>query len=512
MVGIQRDLRDVAELQDWAALAQTTFNGIKVVRDHAVQDGKGSAVLASEDVPSPDGSRVLMKVPRDLVLSRDRVREYAKSDATLKEILDCLGEDAQTPRGAILTYLLVNHTYASPQFQDAADKHPTQWTDYLRFMPAAFSLPTFYNFQEREMLSGTSLDMALYHKLESLEAEFNRLMEATRDIDWCQRCWWGMTGHAMLNDWVLVDAIYRSRALELPGVGEAMVPCVDMANHAAGDETVALYETDDDGNALLLLREGKALTEGEEVTITYGDEKGASEMVFSYGFLPSNIQDAGTIFLDLVLPPSDPLRVPKKACSKVAPGVRISRDKASGTVVWESQFVWWVLLTQDDGLDFQIEKGPAPEDEDGEEVEGVGETQVRIKFKEHEVEPTHILEDLLRKDELWPVYELRALVIIQNRVRAQLQLLKQSDASASVWDAMVAAGTIRRDVHATAMRLRQLERTLLESADAELEDLVSIRKILLSAERAARLVQSADRHLRDSRNAPRPTTQLSRTI
>lgn len=72
----------------------------------------------------------------------------------------------------------------------------------------------------------------------------------------------------MLDDWVLVDAMYRSRALDLPGTGESMVPCVDMANHASGDETVALYETDEDGNALLLLREGKSLKAGDEVTIT----------------------------------------------------------------------------------------------------------------------------------------------------------------------------------------------------------------------------------------------------
>lgn len=48
-----------------------------------------------------------------------------------------------------------------------------------------------------------------------------------------------------------------------------MVPGVDMANHAAGDATAALFEVDADGRALLMLRDGKTIEPGEEVTITY---------------------------------------------------------------------------------------------------------------------------------------------------------------------------------------------------------------------------------------------------
>lgn len=62
--------------------------------------------------------------------------------------------------------------------------------------------------------------------------------------------------------------MYRSRALEFPGVGDAMVPCIDMANHASGNATAAVYETDDDGNPLLELRHGKEASPGGEITIT----------------------------------------------------------------------------------------------------------------------------------------------------------------------------------------------------------------------------------------------------
>jgi len=63
--------------------------------------------------------------------------------------------------------------------------------------------------------------------------------------------------------------MYRSRALDLPGTGNAMVPCIDMANHASGEDSLALYETDANGNGILFLRGGKSLVSGDEITITY---------------------------------------------------------------------------------------------------------------------------------------------------------------------------------------------------------------------------------------------------
>jgi hypothetical protein len=62
--------------------------------------------------------------------------------------------------------------------------------------------------------------------------------------------------------------MYRSRALEFPGIGDSMVPCIDMANHASDDATAALYETDGQGNAILLLRDRADMKEGDEITIT----------------------------------------------------------------------------------------------------------------------------------------------------------------------------------------------------------------------------------------------------
>jgi hypothetical protein len=47
-----------------------------------------------------------------------------------------------------------------------------------------------------------------------------------------------------------------------------MVPCVDMANHSSGEAIAALYETDEDGNGILLLRAGKTVKRKDEITIT----------------------------------------------------------------------------------------------------------------------------------------------------------------------------------------------------------------------------------------------------
>lgn len=106
-------------------------------------------------------------------------------------------------------------------------------------------------------------------KMKSLYREFGHLQESTSRIEWCRRYWWDeVDGLLDFDDWKQVDAMYRSRALEMPGIGDCMVPCVDMANHASGDETHALYEADENGNGLLLLREGSPVKADGEVTIT----------------------------------------------------------------------------------------------------------------------------------------------------------------------------------------------------------------------------------------------------
>jgi hypothetical protein len=137
---------------------------------------------------------------------------------------------------------------------------------YIKFLPDEL-LPTFWSDDEHELLTGTTLRPAVRAKLNSLLREFEAVRTATQNIPWCAKCWWD-EDHGLLefDDWMRVDAMYRSRALEFPGVGDCMMPGIDFANHASGDATGALYETDADGNGLLLLR--KDIAEAGEVTIT----------------------------------------------------------------------------------------------------------------------------------------------------------------------------------------------------------------------------------------------------
>jgi hypothetical protein len=184
----------------------------------------------------------------------------------------------QTARGSILIFLLLHITYDSQPTEESGDDKvrdkrrigvSNPWAEYIKFLPVQVPLPTFYNEAERSLLYGTSLQEAVETKLKSLENEFDNLRAKTENIPWCQQHWWNEeTGRLTIDDWKAVDALYRSRALDLPGTGHAMVPCVDMANHASGDDTVALYETDEQGNALLQLRATKKLLNGDEITIT----------------------------------------------------------------------------------------------------------------------------------------------------------------------------------------------------------------------------------------------------
>jgi hypothetical protein len=139
---------------------------------------------------------------------------------------------------------------------------------YIKYLPYV-ELPTFWSGEDLDLLKGTSLGPAISSKMKSLYREFEHLQESTSKIEWCCKYWWDeVDGLLDFDDWKQVDAMYRSRALEMPGIGDCMIPCVDMANHASGDGTHALYEADENGDGLLLLREGIPVKGGDEITIT----------------------------------------------------------------------------------------------------------------------------------------------------------------------------------------------------------------------------------------------------
>lgn len=331
------------------------------------------------------------------------------------------------------------------------------FTEYVEYLPVHTSLPTFWGDAEKSVLTGTSLEAALDAKLNSLDREFTLIGETTASIDWCKQYWWDTeTGSLTFDDWKQVDAMYRSRALDLPGTGHSMVPCIDMANHASGDDTTALYETDRDGNGILYLQNGRKVLVGDEITITYGDEKGACEMLFSYGFLEANMTSASELFLDLDIPEDDPLRIAKKAVSKekTAPGFRLFFQSQSHSIGWESPFVWLLCVNEEDGLEFKLLQN------------NEGERELQASWKEREIAEMSQLLEILKQEPLWDVFHLRAISTLQARVEQQLFRLEGSKGYIT---AILEAEGLERSNYDNAMRLRDLEETLLLHAYEDFE-------------------------------------------
>ena len=342
---------------------------------------------------------------------------------------------------------------SSPDFQDAGIGVSNPFTDYVCFLPAEFALPTFWSEEELELLQGSSLADAVDQKNRSLENEFELLRVSTQGLSWCAKHWWAdETGRMTMDDWKLVDAMFRSRALELPGVGHAMVPLLDMANHASGDDTVALYETDEFGNAVLQLREGKSVKSGDEVTITYGDQKGASEMIFSYGFLETSMSDARQMFLPLDIPFDDPLRTAKRGVCDEVPGVRLS-FRPDGKIEWESRFVWWACVNEEDGLAFRLVQA------------NDGEKELKLLWKNEEIGAPDLPETLLM-DPFRKVSELRATVLLQEKIEEQARELEDTE---EPFVECLHRSEIRNNCWQIVRRLRTLELDLLAEAYQTLE-------------------------------------------
>jgi hypothetical protein len=186
--------------------------------------------------------------------------------------------------------------------------------------------------------------------------------------------------------------------------------------------------------------------------IRYGDEKGACENIFSYGFLEDSVTSAKTIFLDLDISIDDLLRPAKMAVNTAAPGFRIS-DK-DGHVDWESDFVWLLAINEEDGLDFKLKQTID------------GQTEIEAFWKDQGLDDTSKLRSYLEDDPLWDVYCLRVVVLLLNRIETQLKTLREFN--------MPGRGpSIRAGPWELAGRLHNLELELLKKAKAEFEDQVS---------------------------------------
>jgi hypothetical protein len=195
----------------------------------------------------------------------------------------------------------------------------------------------------------------------------------------------------------------------------------------------------------------------------YGDEKGASEMIFSYGFLERDVVDARQLFLDLDIPDDDPLKPAKKAVCNAAPGFRLFTPSGSSTD-WESPFVWWACINEEDGLEFRVLQL------------NDGGRELKAAWKGNDVESSEQLQDMLKKDSLWHVFLLRAVVTLQERVSSQLCQLQASEGYVQGWFERSGNPRIRVSVRDMATKLRNLEMNHLGKGFRDLEAKVRIAK------------------------------------
>lgn len=267
-------------------------------------------------------------------------------------------------------------------------------------------MPTLWKESERILLQGTSLEPALNAKMMALAREFDEMREKSSNIAYWNAAFWD--SHVVhLTDWYLVDAWYRSRVLELPNSGPSLVPCIDMANHSK--DANAYYEENSKDEAILLLRPGSTVKEGDEVTISYGSEKSAAEMLFSYGFIDKH-SEARSLKLPLDPLPDDPLAIAKAHVFEGPPTVDIK--EVDGKTMWTSAFAHLVVLNEEDGLEFKI-----LQDKDGGK-------ELKMFWREEDVsDKSSSFETLISDHELCDIFRLRVNMIVCQRVQEQLESL-----------------------------------------------------------------------------------------
>lgn len=188
-------------------------------------------------------------------------------------------------------------------------------------------------------------------------------------------------------------------------------------------------------------------------------------MLFSYGFLDHDQTAANQVFVDLEIPDDDPLKMAKMAFYKDAPGVRLLSPPTNSdtqSISWDSPFVWWACVNEEDGLDFNVLQT------------NDGGRELRASWKGEEMDLSGTLRNCLATDPLWDVFQLRAVVTILDRLETQFFTLQQTQGMiAEISQDETMREIFRPDVFGTVMRLRELEGKMLEKAIGDLAKQVS---------------------------------------
>ncbi|KAJ2985206.1 hypothetical protein NUW58_g3598 [Xylaria curta] len=431
----------LSNLPAWCVFNNITFTGVST----ADIEGRGFGLIADDALSNEnDEQPALLTIPKELILSAVGVEEYAKENKDFRQLLDVAGR--QSLRGDILLFLLTQLVLSSPDY-DGGHGAGTAWTQYFKLLPKEVPVPTVWTESELSLLTGTSLESAVSAKLNALEREFSRIRDATRDLSrWAELIETNET--ITLSDWIWLDALYRSRSLALPQSGESMVPCLDLVNHSSS--ATAYYEENSDDGVALLLRKGASVLKQEELTIDYGHEKSAAEMLFSYGFIDST-STAKSVVLPVEPMDDDPLAKAKLYTFGSAPVLRII-DSDTGVPQWDAPFVHLLCLNDEDGLHFKVLQ------------ETDGSQSLKMFWQDADITAkAGNMETLTQGHELCQIFRLRAVSVVLETIQQQLEALIAYDEGGT------SIGGERPYIRQAAVQLRVLEKDLLERALQVLE-------------------------------------------
>ncbi|CAN8105700.1 unnamed protein product [Discula destructiva] len=431
-----RERLSLNALVAWMRFNNATFTNVEVQEVQQKGHGLITKATATSIRHSP-----LVSIPRDLVLDANAVEEYAKENRNFRALLDACGH--KSPRHDVLLFLLVQLAVSSRPTEHITSSNP--WTEYIKFLEDYVPLPTLWPEEDRLLLRGTSLEPALNAKMMALTREFDDIRGRSSDIEfWNSVLWEGNPVH--LTDWYLVDAWYRSRVLELPRSGPSLVPCLDMANHSTTAN--AYYEETSEGEVVLLLRPESEVDKEEEITISYGSDKPAAEMLFSYGFLDPS-PAARSLILPLGPMPDDPLGKAKVHIFTGPPSVQIK--EVDNRVEWTSPFAYISCLNEEDGLNFKL-------------LQDInGDTELRMFWQDEDVTGQEdAFETLVSGHELCDVFRLRVNMLVSQRIQEQLERLHETADTAVEQEN-------QKSNAANAQELRRIEKDVLERTLSSLE-------------------------------------------
>ncbi|EPX70578.1 lysine methyltransferase Set8 [Schizosaccharomyces octosporus yFS286] len=383
-------------------------------------EGKGKGLRSLEKC---DPGTVLLEVPLSKVIDENFIRDFREKDKTFASIATSEEWDAMAFRKQAL-FIICYFKWLHEKQKD--------WNLYLSTFPSYVGTPVQWSENQIQDLQGTSLFMPVIAKRKFLTEEWEELKSTHVNL-------W--PSEISLSDWIHADALYSSRCLESPSGSTVLAPVVDLCNHS--NEANSKWDFTSDS---LQVYAEKALSVGDEITFNYGASKGAAEFLFSYGFIPNNVEGNRTDVLKLLIPndTNDPLDKFKRKCCNRPPMIEIASDSTG--IWWHAPYLYFSVLNYDDFTCFHLQ-----------ETENGG-TELHWEF-EGQTTTIEELPDLIQKSPLKDLYLLRVFCLVQQLVEAALKRINDNESNIS-----------SSDYAATNLLLR--ERNLLQKVMPYIQDFI----------------------------------------